>query len=248
HPRWRAEGADGPYLVSPALMMVVPRRTDVRLYYARTAADGAGMALTGLAGAIGMGALLRRRRRGAPPAEAGGGAVLSRLAAARSEAGAPQPLDACDLPAPPRRWGGVIPAALLVLLPLGRLAPGPPPVDTSALHEKASRAYAEGRFADAAEYARHALGPSRGSSLHAELLALRAEALLRAGPAPSAAEAFEALLSEPAGGAYTAQALFGAAQARAAAGDGTEAARHRDRLLREFAHTPWAERARKEGP
>src|SRR5262249_35213862 len=25
HPRWRAEGADGPYLVSPALMLIVPR-------------------------------------------------------------------------------------------------------------------------------------------------------------------------------------------------------------------------------
>src|SRR4051812_13025759 len=39
HPRWKAEGADGPYLVSPALMLIVPRQTTVRLTYARTASD-----------------------------------------------------------------------------------------------------------------------------------------------------------------------------------------------------------------
>ncbi len=43
HPRWRAEGADGPYLVSPGLMMVVPRQAEVRLTYAaRTWADRLG--------------------------------------------------------------------------------------------------------------------------------------------------------------------------------------------------------------
>ena len=46
HPRWRVEGADGPYLVSPALMMVVPRQREVRLVYGRTASDFAGLALT----------------------------------------------------------------------------------------------------------------------------------------------------------------------------------------------------------
>ena len=43
HPRWRAEGAHGPYLVSPALMLVVPRQETVRLVYARTGADRAGL-------------------------------------------------------------------------------------------------------------------------------------------------------------------------------------------------------------
>jgi hypothetical protein len=37
HPRWRAEGASGPYLVSPGLMMIVPSQAEVRLTYtART--------------------------------------------------------------------------------------------------------------------------------------------------------------------------------------------------------------------
>src|SRR6185503_17853480 len=49
HPRWRAEGADGPYLVSPALMLVVPRANTVRLTYARTWADRGGLVLTALA-------------------------------------------------------------------------------------------------------------------------------------------------------------------------------------------------------
>ena len=46
HPRWRAEGADGPYLVSPALMMVIPKGETVRLHYASTWADAVGWLLT----------------------------------------------------------------------------------------------------------------------------------------------------------------------------------------------------------
>jgi hypothetical protein len=247
HPRWRAEGADGPYLVSPALMMVVPRRADVRLYYARTASDGLGAALSLLALALGGWTLARawrQRRRPAPPAPADG-AVLSRMAAL-ADPEHPQMLDACDLPKPPRRWGWALPTALLVILPLGRLAPPPRPPDVNALHEMASRAYAEGRFADAAEYARNAAGPSRGSSLRLTLLALRGESLLRAGQAGEAAEVLEGLIGEADPGAYVPQALFGAARARQANREPALAERHRQRLLRDFADTPWAERARKE--
>jgi len=45
-PNWKAEGADGPYVVSPSFMLVVPREPDVRLYYGTTAWDTAGTALT----------------------------------------------------------------------------------------------------------------------------------------------------------------------------------------------------------
>ncbi|MBE0448459.1 MAG: hypothetical protein IBX64_10255 [Actinobacteria bacterium] len=38
-PNWKAEGADGPYLASPSLMMVIPREETVRLYYGSTLAD-----------------------------------------------------------------------------------------------------------------------------------------------------------------------------------------------------------------
>jgi hypothetical protein len=53
-PNWKAEGADGPYLASPSLMMVVPTQSDVRLSYERTWAEWLGLVLTLMA----MGTLL----------------------------------------------------------------------------------------------------------------------------------------------------------------------------------------------
>lgn len=45
-PNWKVEGARGPYLASPSLMMVIPYRSNVRLYYGRTSPDWIGMGLT----------------------------------------------------------------------------------------------------------------------------------------------------------------------------------------------------------
>ena len=173
HPRWTAVGADGPYLVSPALMMIVPRQANVRLVYSRTVSDFLGAGLTVAALAFGAWSLVRRPR--APIVEAAAG---------------PSPgTDACDLPAPTRRWGGWIPAALLVALVASRFAV-PDRAAAAAregdeLRARATRAQTEGRFADAAEYARHAVfratGPQRG-----DLLCLRATNLSRAGQADEA--------------------------------------------------------------
>ena len=41
-PNWQAHGADGPYRVAPNLMVVIPRRHDVRLEYGLTSADWLG--------------------------------------------------------------------------------------------------------------------------------------------------------------------------------------------------------------
>ena len=168
HPRWRAEGADGPYLVSPALMMIVPRQAKVRLVYSRTLSDWLGAGLTVAALAFGAWSLVRRPRA-APIAQA---------------AGPPAGTDACDLPAPTRRWGGLVPAALLVALAVSRLAlpdrAAAAAREADELRSRAIRAQAEGRSADAAEYARHAALRATGAK-RGELLCLRAESLARAG-------------------------------------------------------------------
>jgi hypothetical protein len=53
-PNWKAEGAEGPWLLSPGLMVVVPTQPEVRLSYRDTPIDLAGKALT----VAGVGALL----------------------------------------------------------------------------------------------------------------------------------------------------------------------------------------------
>jgi hypothetical protein len=69
-PNWKVEGAEGPWLLSPGLMVVVPTRSEVRLSYRDTPVDLAGKALT----VAGFGVLLaptvigraRARRRRNP--------------------------------------------------------------------------------------------------------------------------------------------------------------------------------------
>jgi hypothetical protein len=226
HPRWTADGADGPYLASPGLMIVVPRRPLVTLTYARTGADLVGRALTLLAVIAGVVHLVvrRRRRRTAPVA-----VVI--------------PDDACEVAPAPRRWGPAVPAGVIVVLFAARVvALHEPPPDPLPLYEAASRAYAADRFADAAEYARHALTRATGSSLRTELLSLRGESLLRSGQPRLAVDAFEAVVQDGPG-PYLPQALFGAARAHAAVGNPGEARLARERLLRDHLDTPWARRA-----
>ena len=96
HPRWRAEGADGPYLVSPGLMLIVPRQREVRLAYAaRTGSDDAGLGLAVLA--VGLAAAWTRRSR---PRR--GEAVVRRGATSGRE-----PVGVASVRAAPRarRWG-----------------------------------------------------------------------------------------------------------------------------------------------
>jgi hypothetical protein len=73
-PNWHASGAQGPYRVTPNLMVVVPTSHDVQLTYGSTSADHLGLLATviGLIGLVGIFALprLRRRRVSSPPAHA----------------------------------------------------------------------------------------------------------------------------------------------------------------------------------
>jgi len=226
HPRWHAVDADGPFLLSPSLMMVIPRATAAKLVYAgRDTSDYAGIALT--VGALGFG-LWR----------------LVRKPSARSLVTPGFPTDA-----PPRRWGGLVPGFILVLLVSVRFLPaaGPDPTLRERLYEKASKAYAEDRFEDAAAYARHALEQESSSSLRAELLCLRGESLLRAGHPREAVADFEEAVDSAPVSPYLAQALFSGALAREAAGDLAGAKAYRERLLRERPLTPWAGRLKESG-
>ena len=64
-PNWTATGADGPWRVSPSLMVVIPTQESVELQFARTWAEvaGAGMTVAGLIALVTVWALSRRRRR-----------------------------------------------------------------------------------------------------------------------------------------------------------------------------------------
>jgi hypothetical protein len=66
-PNWRAEGADGPWMLSPGLMVVVPTSSDVALVYRDTPLEVAGKAMTlaGLAVLAATGVIWVRRRRSA---------------------------------------------------------------------------------------------------------------------------------------------------------------------------------------
>jgi hypothetical protein len=114
------------------------------------------------------------------------------------------------------------------------------------LDAAASRAYAEARFDDAAEYARHALERSDDSAVRAGLACLRGESLLRAGRAVAAAESFAGASAEPLGQAYQAQALAGQVLAWRAAGQPQRAEAALRELLERYGRTPWAERVRAE--
>lgn len=66
-PNWRAEGADGPWMLSPGLMVVVPTQPEVRLVYRDTPVDSGGRLLSALAViallALGVRDVRRRWRR-----------------------------------------------------------------------------------------------------------------------------------------------------------------------------------------
>jgi len=268
HPRWRAVGGDGPYLVSPGLMLVVPRGREMALRYAaRTGADALGGALLAMALAGGLVAWWRRRRSSrsraggaaeTPGASTGASGALPHPDASDSVAGDPfgRPADASSgSPAGGGFLGGraeralrAMPFAILVVLSAARLLPEPPPpVSADELDERASRAFAHGRWEHAAEYARHAaLLFGAHEPRRAEMACVRGEALLRAGHPREAAASFARVLDESPDDPHRAQALYSGAVAREAAGDPAGAREWRRRLVEEWPESAWTERLESE--
>jgi hypothetical protein len=174
HPRWRAEHADGPFLVSPALMLIVPRAEQVSLAYAgRDASDALGLTLT-------LGALVFLAWRTAAERRAARRPREPQMPRALT----PAVLEMCAPPPPPRRWGWALPTLLLAMLLAPRLSPvgRAEAREGEELERRAEAAFRAGRYQDAAEYARHAVrrlaidDPHRGA-----LLTLRHDSLARIG-------------------------------------------------------------------
>jgi 6-pyruvoyl-tetrahydropterin synthase related domain len=206
HPRWRAEGADGPYLVSPALMLVVPRQRDVRLYYARNWSDRAGFAVT-LAALVVLVWLWRRPTSTQPP-----------LPALRAQA-----------------WAAAIPLGLLAglaglaLLPQADLRRR----EYDQVSERALHACREKLFANAAEYARQAASRAPDAEQGARWRCFRGENLLSSGDARGALRAFTEVVGAPSSQSVP-RALAGAARASEGIEDMDAAKIYRQRLSREF--------------
>jgi len=60
-PNWKVEGADGPYVVSPSFMMVIPRQREVTLTYGRTTSNIVGQSFTVLGFLVVIFVLVRSR-------------------------------------------------------------------------------------------------------------------------------------------------------------------------------------------
>jgi hypothetical protein len=77
-PSWQVDGADGPYRVTPNLMVVIPHANHVELHYGRTSVDYLGYLCTAL-GIVLLVGLARRPAVPVPPAEAPSQVTLERM-------------------------------------------------------------------------------------------------------------------------------------------------------------------------
>jgi hypothetical protein len=158
-------------------MLIVPRAEQVTLTYAaRDPSDVAGLLLSLGAAAFLAGRLVAERRAARRPREPQMPRALT-----------PAVLEMCEPPPPPRRWGWTLPTAALGLLVAAHFAPSGSGQAREAreLERRARAAYEAGRFADAAEYARHGVRRLKDQDPRAiELANLREESLRRAGAGP----------------------------------------------------------------
>jgi len=222
HPRWKAEGADGPFLASPAMMLVIPRQTSVTLRYENDASDSLGRLASLIALLPLAGAWLRYRRQ---------------ARAARTVTAEPAP-DTGPTSVGGRRWGGLLPTLVVASLFFLRFAgSGKAAARLAEGHElqvRADAALKAGNDEAAAEYARHAINHGLDDAAQARLRCLRGQALVRLGRPLEARYALEEILNRWPRSPEAACALDGTARALAAVGRDDEAGKLRDRLAREF--------------
>ena len=237
HPRWRAEGADGPWLVSPALMMIVPRQPTVRLTYGahalrlrRPRAHHRGRARRG-------GLLVRRRRRrGAPRPRAHGRSRRSRSTTAPR---CPRPPAGGEPPSRPR-------CSSCLGARLWRRC-----VDAAARRDAALRERVAGLRGGPLR-GRRRIRPARSSRARGGRATARGAARPARRepdarrPARGGRGAFDAVLAEPEPNPLRRAGPLRRHARREAAGDPEAARAAREHLLRDFADSPWARRALQE--
>ena len=233
HPRWRAEGADGPFLVSPALMLVIPKQPDVRLVYSRNWADNVGAA--GTLGGLALCLVSFRRRRAINGSavedtrglrSAGRAAPLGRSRAGRAAASA-----RCGSPRERRKARSRAAARRALREGLEGLRRRP--------LRRRGRILPRGRRAR----------PPRTTGCARSWVALQGESLLRLGSGRRGARGLRRdLRNRPlrtARGTSTLRLGGGAHEARATRPRPTA---QKQRLLHDFPSTPWARKLAPAGP
>jgi hypothetical protein len=96
-PNWKVEGAEGPYRLTPNLMVVVPTEEDVRLHYGWVPIDVISWLLT-IVGVVGLVVLIRR-----PPLDIPPGPVAAWHRRPAAALAAPVELEGSDAPDEPPR-------------------------------------------------------------------------------------------------------------------------------------------------
>jgi hypothetical protein len=214
-PNWRAIGAKGPYLASPAFLMVVPEGPRVRLEFRRIGVDWLGL----LASVAGVGLLLIAARAARPlelrPAWTG---RVERL----------QPY-----------------LALLLLAPalVGSAWNGARSFGPDYYYKRGWAAFARQRYDDAVPSFERAMWLGGSSSRAAEASFFRAASLFRSGKHEAALQAYQHVIDRHEDSIWLAESHYHVGLALAQLGRAREAEARFERLIAEFPESRWAVQA-----
>jgi hypothetical protein len=217
-PNWKAEGARGPFLASPGLMLVVPEGPEVRLEYRRLPVDWIGMVLS----LLGLGICLAGLRA-QPWAEPSG-------AWARGFDRA-QPF--------------LVAAGFALVVPF-TVCHTVRTVGSNHLYERGRQAFNAKAWEDAVvEFERvRWLGPH--SRYAADATFFRASSLVRAGEIEAALEGYETLIAEYPESIWVKESHYHAGQCLAQLGRPEEAAERFRFVIERFPTNMWARHSKNE--
>lgn len=211
-PNWKASGAKGPYLASPAFLMVVPEGERVRLAFQRIGVDWLGILLS-LAGISGVVLAARRKQVGEDaPAWAG------RLAVA-------QPYLVALV---------ALPAALATAWNGARM------VGPDYYYKRGWAAFEQQRYDDAVRGFERAMRLGGSSSRAAEAAFFRAASLFRSDKNEAALAAYQHVVDRHPDSSWVAESHYHVGLALRRLGRAREAEARFERLTSEFPDSRWA--------